>query len=350
MADTAWAQAQTLQAQMEGPLLKLEKLGALTVEDADEIRNIVAEGIADKFNKRYRAFPGEREGVEIRRNMVPKECVLKKRSEAYGKATAETRRPPPLAVAKPPGNKAPAKPQATRGRRAPVTFPRGADFPQKSGKQQPVPKGSWYRKPAAPEESIPASSSSKKSSPEKRPAQAGRVMPADKLHKNWQNGLASSTSQVWNDILATPNAVLSTLPGSDNSSRAQSSATTVDQRVASPVSTKDPATHAVLDTAKITTSGEATADIDLKSVTEGVVVGVKDDGVGVMGNSAVSQSDLKLAEDEDDGVAVKIEEHDSAYVLTCFVLRNSQLTDPVSAHSSSKPTIDFGDDLIWLGD
>lgn len=57
----------------------------------DEIRNIVAEGVADKFNKRYRPFPGEREGVEIRRDIVPKECVLKKRFEAYGKAIALNR-------------------------------------------------------------------------------------------------------------------------------------------------------------------------------------------------------------------------------------------------------------------
>jgi hypothetical protein len=58
---------------------------------ADEIRNIVAEGIAEKFEERYRAFPSERKGVQIRRDMIPAACTLKKRFDAHAKAIMEDR-------------------------------------------------------------------------------------------------------------------------------------------------------------------------------------------------------------------------------------------------------------------
>lgn len=58
---------------------------------ADEIRNIVAEGIAQKFEERYRAFPGERKGVQIRRDRVPADCTLKKCFDGHAKAIMEDR-------------------------------------------------------------------------------------------------------------------------------------------------------------------------------------------------------------------------------------------------------------------
>lgn len=135
----------------------------------------------------------------------------------------------------------------------------------------------------------------------------------------YRNGLASSTSQVWTDILATPNAALSTLPGSDNPSRAQSNATTIDQRVASPDHTNVPATQAGLDVANITASGEATAGIDCISTAEGTVVGSKD-GADDEGNASTTQSDAKLAGDEGDEVAARSEEQECRYVFTCCLV------------------------------
>lgn len=64
-------------------LLALEKLGALPTLAADEVRNIIAEGIADKFGDNYRKFPCAREGIEIRRDAVPKPCVLRKSAQEF---------------------------------------------------------------------------------------------------------------------------------------------------------------------------------------------------------------------------------------------------------------------------
>ncbi|KAI3398556.1 hypothetical protein diail_8901, partial [Diaporthe ilicicola] len=64
-------------------LLALEKLEVLAPSSADEIRNIVAEGIADKFGETYRAFPGAREGTEIRRDAKPQPCALRKSVEKF---------------------------------------------------------------------------------------------------------------------------------------------------------------------------------------------------------------------------------------------------------------------------
>lgn len=64
-------------------LLALEKLRALTPTAADEVRNIVAEGIANKFGEPYRSFPCTREGVQIRRDAVPKNCSLRESAEEF---------------------------------------------------------------------------------------------------------------------------------------------------------------------------------------------------------------------------------------------------------------------------
>lgn len=64
-------------------LLALEKLGALPTPAADEVRNIIAEGIADKFGETYRTFPCAREGIEIRRDVVPKQCALRKSVQGF---------------------------------------------------------------------------------------------------------------------------------------------------------------------------------------------------------------------------------------------------------------------------
>ncbi|POS76751.1 hypothetical protein DHEL01_v204864 [Diaporthe helianthi] len=72
--------ANGLQKEME-TLLALEKLGALPPTAADEVRNIVAEGIANKFSEPYRTFPCTREGVQIRRDAVPKKCSLRESVE-----------------------------------------------------------------------------------------------------------------------------------------------------------------------------------------------------------------------------------------------------------------------------
>lgn len=64
-------------------LLGLEKLGALPTPAADEIRNIVAEGIAEKFGETYRTFPCAREGTQIRRDAVPKPCSLRKSVQEF---------------------------------------------------------------------------------------------------------------------------------------------------------------------------------------------------------------------------------------------------------------------------
>lgn len=72
---TATATANLLTTKQQ--LLALEKLGALPTDAADEVRNIVAEGIADKFSQPYRSFPCAREGTEIRRDAVPKRCALR---------------------------------------------------------------------------------------------------------------------------------------------------------------------------------------------------------------------------------------------------------------------------------
>lgn len=62
-------------------LLELERFGLLRETSADEIRTIVAEDIADKFDERYRCFPcGPRQNrLEIRRDRIPETCVLKAR-------------------------------------------------------------------------------------------------------------------------------------------------------------------------------------------------------------------------------------------------------------------------------
>lgn len=72
-----------LQKALETQLLALEKLGALPTPAADEVRNIVAEGIADKFGEPYRNFPCAREGIEIRRDAVPKQCSLRRSVEGF---------------------------------------------------------------------------------------------------------------------------------------------------------------------------------------------------------------------------------------------------------------------------
>lgn len=64
-------------------LLALEKLGVLPTPAADEVRNIIAEGIADKFGETYRTFPCARLGTEIRRDAVPKQCALRKSVEGF---------------------------------------------------------------------------------------------------------------------------------------------------------------------------------------------------------------------------------------------------------------------------
>ncbi|KKY32253.1 hypothetical protein UCDDA912_g07794 [Diaporthe ampelina] len=75
--------ASDLQKALETQLLALEKLGALPTHAADEVRNIVAEGIADKFGESYRTFPCAREGIEIRRDAVPKPCALRKSAQEF---------------------------------------------------------------------------------------------------------------------------------------------------------------------------------------------------------------------------------------------------------------------------
>lgn len=64
-------------------LLGLQRLGFLAPPAADEIRNLVAEGIADKLGDSYRTFPSAHEGTEIRRDAVPEPCALKKNVEKF---------------------------------------------------------------------------------------------------------------------------------------------------------------------------------------------------------------------------------------------------------------------------
>lgn len=78
---TATATANLLTTKQQ--LLALEKLGALPTDAADEVRNIIAEGIADKFSQPYRSFPCAREGTEIRRDAVPKRCALRMSVEGF---------------------------------------------------------------------------------------------------------------------------------------------------------------------------------------------------------------------------------------------------------------------------
>ncbi|KAL1845954.1 hypothetical protein Daus18300_014396 [Diaporthe australafricana] len=75
--------AASLQRELETQLLALEKLGVLNAASADEVRNIVAEGIADKFSETYRTFPLVREGTQIRRDLRPSPCALKKSAEKF---------------------------------------------------------------------------------------------------------------------------------------------------------------------------------------------------------------------------------------------------------------------------
>ncbi|KAL2283954.1 hypothetical protein FJTKL_09202 [Diaporthe vaccinii] len=89
--------ATDLQKELETQLLALEKLGALPTPAADEVRNIIAEGIADKFGETYRTFPCARLGTEIRRDAVPKQCALRKSVEGF---VAEARSPEKVSKAK----------------------------------------------------------------------------------------------------------------------------------------------------------------------------------------------------------------------------------------------------------
>ncbi|KAK2601051.1 hypothetical protein N8I77_010526 [Diaporthe amygdali] len=75
-------QASDLQKGLE-TLLGLQRLGFLAPPAADEIRNLVAEGIADKLGDSYRTFPSAHEGTEIRRDAVPEPCALKKNVEKF---------------------------------------------------------------------------------------------------------------------------------------------------------------------------------------------------------------------------------------------------------------------------
>lgn len=64
-------------------LQKLERTGLLREASGDEVRTIVAEDIADHFGDRYRAFPHgvKQGGLEIRRDRLPKKCVLLARTD-----------------------------------------------------------------------------------------------------------------------------------------------------------------------------------------------------------------------------------------------------------------------------
>lgn len=57
------------------------------------MRTIVAEDIADHFGERYRAFPHgvKQDGLEIRRDCLPKRCVLEARTEDRIAAASKTR-------------------------------------------------------------------------------------------------------------------------------------------------------------------------------------------------------------------------------------------------------------------
>ncbi|ROV98768.1 hypothetical protein VMCG_06816 [Cytospora schulzeri] len=305
-------QAKSLQNKMEGqPLLELEKLGALDAEMADEIRNIVAEGIAEKFEERYRIFPGERKGVQIRRNRVPAPCTLKRCFDAHVKAIVEDTLPQSIVMARTYGNiQPPVEPQETSTGQV-------TEAPSRAvAEEQTAPGGSWYRKPdAAPERKARSGrkSSSKPSVTRKTAlvdhktySSSSRTSSPGKLHKHWENGLTSSTDEAWNKVYGNPYAILNNLPSSGGPNKALESPTTANQSLPSPGRpTKQYTTQSVQD---LTSKGN--------------VAPLESDVVDILLND-------KLAQDEDGGMATKTEEHG---------------TDDM------QPTIEFGDDLIWLSD
>lgn len=72
-------------------LLQLERSGLLREAAGDEVRVIVAEDIAEHFGEHYRTFPSafRQGGLEIRRDCVPKPCVLQTRMDERVRAAQQ---------------------------------------------------------------------------------------------------------------------------------------------------------------------------------------------------------------------------------------------------------------------
>lgn len=77
----AWLLPEAPRLMWSQTLQKLERTGLLRQAGGDEVRTIVAEDIAEHFGERYRVFPAgvKHEGLNIRRDSVPKTCVLRAR-------------------------------------------------------------------------------------------------------------------------------------------------------------------------------------------------------------------------------------------------------------------------------
>ncbi|KUI54208.1 hypothetical protein VP1G_01556 [Cytospora mali] len=330
MTTNALSQAQSLQRKMEGTLLQLEKLGVLDGDDADEIRNIVAEGIAEKFDERYRTFPSDSMGVQIRRDMIPKPCVLKKRVDAHAKAIAEGSLPESVALARAHGNMRPALPRETPERQ------NSGAVSHVAANKPPVPKGHFYRKPDFPEVKGPFG---RKSSPDKarkaasadqkmfpkqqtpsvKPNLAPKATSADQefdpfrsglfdleLQKDWQDFMASDSLQARQDTLANP-PVLTNHIGPKGPSKAHKNTIDANQGLENPTQIKSSAAQVGQEA---TTSADADVSTRSPSSTNTTV---DSDSVIIMYDDMMSDT----------------EEHEKY---------------------SSEPNIDFGDDLIWLGD
>ncbi|KUI69324.1 hypothetical protein VM1G_04854 [Cytospora mali] len=329
MTTNALSQARSLQRKMEGTLLQLEKLGVLDGDDADEIRNIVAEGIAEKFDERYRTFPSDSMGVQIRRDMIPKPCVLKKRVDAHAKAIAEGSLPESVALARAYGNMRPTQPRETRVRQNP-----GAVF-QVAANKPPVPKGHFYRKPDLPEEKGPFG---KKPSPEKarkaasveqkmvpkhptspvKPNLAPKAASTDQesdafrlclsdveLQKDWHDFMASDTLQARQDTLAGP-PILTNQISSRGPRKVNKNTTDANQVSENPIPTN-------------------------RSVTQA-------------GQEAITSADADVSLGSPSSTNTTI---DSDSVI---IMYDDMMSDTEEHDKDSEPNIDFGDDLIWLGD
>jgi hypothetical protein len=127
--------------------------------------------------------------------------------------------------------------------------------------------------------------------------------------------LTSNTHQTWNEIYENPYAVLNNLPSFGGPGKAQNNAT-------------PKVTAASLDGASSTKATATAVEVDV------------DDKKDVA---------VTLSFDRDDGTTTKTEEHGTELVFSSHLIE-SHLTDMDYVHSSSQPTVEFGDDLIWLGD
>ncbi|KAG6367152.1 hypothetical protein INS49_001336 [Diaporthe citri] len=181
-----------LQKALETQLLGLEKLGALPTTAADEVRNIIAEGIADKFGETYRTFPCAREGTEIRRDAVPKQCSLRKSVEGF---VAEARSPGKVSKVKVQGGQKKVITKTTTAKER-ATFKALA---QVNAAQRNL--GSTIGHAARDEKTTPRKTASpEKQQPKTSPNPSDPAK--DGTSKDWQQTRLESGEKAWDVLLA----------------------------------------------------------------------------------------------------------------------------------------------------